>query len=87
MEIPELVGLGQVSDEELGRHGAAMLDAFASTLEVRLPCYYNYTAAFQSFQHSLLLFVTDLRSARRDSGLELDPHPTQHHSRRRIPAR
>ena len=38
MEVPELVGLGQVSSEESGRDGTAMLDAFACALEVRSPC-------------------------------------------------
>ena len=37
MEIPELVGLGQVSDEDSKKHGTAMLDAFACALEVCLP--------------------------------------------------
>lgn len=37
LEIPELVGLGQVSNEESERDGTAMLDAFASALEVRSP--------------------------------------------------
>lgn len=37
MEIPELVGLGQVSNEESQRDGTAMLDAFACALEVRPP--------------------------------------------------
>ena len=34
LEIPELVGLGQVSDEESERGGTAMLDVFACALEV-----------------------------------------------------
>jgi mediator of RNA polymerase II transcription subunit 25 len=37
LEVPELVGLGQVSDEDSERHGTAMLDAFACALEVRSP--------------------------------------------------
>ena len=35
LEIPELVGLGQVSNGESERDGTAMLDAFACALEVR----------------------------------------------------
>ncbi|KAF9791872.1 hypothetical protein BJ322DRAFT_1322 [Thelephora terrestris] len=34
LEIPELVGLGQVSNEESERDGMAMLDAFAAALEM-----------------------------------------------------
>ena len=37
LEIPELVGLGQISNEESERDGMAMLDAFACALEVSSP--------------------------------------------------
>jgi len=37
LEIPELVGLGKVNDEDSEKYGTAMLEAFASALEVRLP--------------------------------------------------
>ena len=37
LEIPELVGLGQVEDGDSERHGTAMLDGFACALEVRSP--------------------------------------------------
>ena len=35
LEVPELIGLGQTSNEESERDGMAMLDAFAAALEVR----------------------------------------------------
>ena len=37
LEVPELVGLGQVSNGESERDGTAMLDAFACALEVPTP--------------------------------------------------
>lgn len=40
LEIPEIVGLGQAGNEEAERDGMAMLEAFASALEVR-PAYYT----------------------------------------------
>ena len=39
LEIPQLVGLGQVGNEEAEKNRTAMLEAFTSALEVRPPYY------------------------------------------------
>jgi len=78
LEAPELVGLGQVNNEDSERHGTAMLDAFACALEVRS----IYTIAFQISHHPL--FVADVRFTRCNPGFKLNPRPTPDPSRRRV---
>lgn len=73
LEIPELVGLGQVGNEESERDGMAMLDAFASALEVRSPKL--RTTAFQTSQ-LLLLQMFDL--------LDTTPNSNSTHILRKI---
>ena len=76
MEIPELVGLGQISNEESERDGMAMLGAFAYALEVSL----RHEPSSSEGPD------THVQSVRCDSDLELHSHPPSNPSRHRIPA-
>ena len=81
LEIPELVGLGRITNEESERDGMAILDGFACALEVSTPHEPSLSKG------SGLTPITDVRSARCDSNLEFHPHHPPDLSRCRIPTR